>query len=218
MTLPTTTQPTPIDPRLIERVDLLLAAGGRLLGIAGAPGAGKSTFAQALLRHYGTRAQVLPMDGFHLANEELVRLGRAHRKGAPDTFDVEGYVATLQRVLSREHDVLAPRFVREIEEPLAGAIRIATTTELVITEGNYLLLQHGQWAQVTALLDEAWMLRPNDDVRRERLVGRHMAHGRSAAEAQDWVRTVDEPNARLVAGSSAPADVLIDPDDPEAWH
>lgn len=210
MTLPTTTQPTPIDPRLIERVDLLLAAGGRLLGIAGAPGAGKSTFAQALLRHYGTRAQVLPMDGFHLANEELVRLGRAHRKGAPDTFDVEGYVATLQRVLSREHDVLAPRFVREIEEPLAGAIRIATTTELVITEGNYLLHDEHGWDAVRPQLDEVWYLHLDDAERRRRLVHRRLGHGDTPEHAEQWVHTVDEANATRVAATRVRCDLVVE--------
>ena len=206
----------PPDPRLIERVDRLLAAGGRVLGIAGAPGAGKSTLADAVVAHYGSLAQLLPMDGFHMANEELARLGRADRKGAPDTFDVDGYLHALQRVRAREHDVLVPRFHREIEEPLAGAIRIAAATELVVTEGNYLLLQQGRWASVAALLDESWFLRPDDDVRRERLVGRHMHHGRTASEAQQWVLTVDEPNAVLIARESGLADLVVDPDDGQA--
>jgi len=203
----------PLTPRLIARVDSLLARGGRVLGIAGAPGAGKSTLAEAVVAHYGPRAQLLPMDGYHMANEELARLGRADRKGAPDTFDVDGYLDALQRVRAREHDVLVPRFHREIEEPIAGAIRIATTTELVVTEGNYLLLRQGRWASIAALLDESWFVRPDDDVRRERLVGRHMHHGRTATEAQQWVLTVDEPNAVLITGESAPADVTIDPDE-----
>lgn len=205
----------PLHPRLIDRVDRMLAGGGRLLGIAGAPGAGKSTLADSVAAHFGDRAQLLPMDGFHMANEELARLGRSLRKGAPDTFDVDGYLDALRRVRARDTDVLVPRFHRDIEEAIAGAIRIATNTDLVITEGNYLLLQDGHWAQVAELLDESWMLRPHDDVRRERLVGRHMAHGRSAEQAQEWVLTVDEPNARLIARSSAPADLIIDPDDPD---
>ncbi len=204
---------TPLHPRLIARIDRMLVGGGRLLGIAGAPGAGKSRLADAVAAHFGNRAQLLPMDGFHLANEELARLGRSSRKGSPDTFDVDGYIAALLRVRVRDHDVLVPRFHREIEEPIAGAIRITTNTDLVISEGNYLLLQQGRWAQVAELLDESWMLSPLDDVRRQRLVGRHMANGRSTAHAQRWVSTVDEPNARLVATVSAAADLVIDPDD-----
>jgi pantothenate kinase len=180
----------------------MLARGGRVLGIAGAPGSGKSTLADALFAHYGPRAALLPMDGYHLANEELARLGLADRKGAPATFDVGGYVDALTRVRARRVGVLVPRFHREIEEPIAGAIRIATTTDLVITEGNYLLLADGRWAEIAPLLDECWMLRPDDDIRRARLVARHEAHGRSPAAARAWVAEVDEPNAVLVLASS----------------
>lgn len=199
----------PLPHHLTERVEQLLAHGGRVLGIAGAPGAGKSTLAEAVVAHFGGTAQLLPMDGFHLANQELSRLGRAGRKGAPDTFDVNGYLAALQRVRAREHDVLVPRFHREVEEAFAGAIRIATSTELVVTEGNYLLLQRPGWADVASMLDESWFVRPDDDVRRQRLVARHIAHGRSPQDAADWVRDVDEPNAVLIASESSPADAVI---------
>lgn len=201
----------PLPHHLIERVERLLARGGRVLGIAGAPGAGKSTLAEAVVAHVGAAAQLLPMDGFHLANEELARLGRAARKGAPDTFDVDGYVAALQRVRAREHDVLVPRFHREDEESFAGAIRIATTTRLVVTDGNYLLLRLGTWAGVAALLDESWFLQPDDDVRRKRLVDRHIGHGRSPQDTAAWVRDVDEPNAVLITRDSGPADLVVDP-------
>ncbi|MFZ4719887.1 MAG: nucleoside/nucleotide kinase family protein [Ilumatobacteraceae bacterium] len=196
---------------MIERVDAMLRRGGRVLGIAGPPGAGKSTVAERLLLHYGTRAALLPMDGFHFANEELHRLGLAHRKGAPDTFDVEGYLAALGRVRGREHDVLVPRFHREIEEPVANAIRIDVDADLVITEGNYLLLGAGRWGDVAALLDERWLLRPDEVVRRARLVARHEAHGRSATEARSWVDEVDQPNAELVLGRSIRATWELDP-------
>lgn len=200
----------PLDPALIARVEALLAGGGRILGIAGAPGSGKSTLAAALVAHFGEGAALLPMDGFHLADEELARLGRADRKGAPDTFDVDGYVATLKRVRDRAHDVLAPRFHREIEAAVAGAIRISTRHDLVVTEGNYLLLLEGHWQQVKPLLDEAWLVRPPDEVRRARLVARHVHHGRTPVAAANWVDTVDEPNARLIAALSATPDLVID--------
>jgi pantothenate kinase len=195
----------------VAQAEAMLARGGRVLGIAGPPGSGKSTLAEQLLRHFGTRAALLPMDGFHMANEELHRLGRAGRKGAPDTFDVDGYLDALQRVRRREHDVLVPRFHREIEEPVAGAIRISVDTELVITEGNYLLLPMGRWAEVAALLDDRWLLRPDDAVRRARLVARHEAHGRTPTEARSWVDEVDEPNAELVSARSIRATWEFDP-------
>ena len=195
----------------VAQAEAMLARGGRVLGIAGPPGSGKSTLAEQLLRHFGTRAALLPMDGFHMANEELHRLGRAGRKGAPDTFDVDGYLDALQRVRRREHDVLVPRFHREIEEPVAGAIRISVDTELVITEGNYLLLPMGRWGEVAALLDDRWLLRPDGAVRRARLVARHEAHGRTPTEARSWVDEVDEPNAELVSSRSIRATWEFDP-------
>ena len=122
--------------------DLIKRNGRTLLGLVGAPGAGKSTLAAALLAEFAEVAQVVPIDGFHLANVELERLGRRDRKGAPDTFDSAGYVALLRRLLVQADDevVYAPEFRREIEEPIANAIPIHARTQLVITEGNYLLL------------------------------------------------------------------------------
>jgi pantothenate kinase len=194
-----------------DRAEAMLARGGRVLGIAGPPGAGKSTLAEQLLAHFGERAALLPMDGFHFANEELHRLGLAHRKGAPETFDVDGYLDTLERIRARTHDVLVPRFHREIEEPVAGAIRIAAAADLVITEGNYLLLPMGRWGDVHSVLDERWFLRPDDSARRARLVARHEAHGRTPTEARSWVDEVDEPNAHLVLTRSIRATWDFDP-------
>jgi len=191
-----------------------MAGGGRkLLGLVGAPGAGKSTLAAALLQAVGTdRAQVVPMDGFHLANVELQRLGRTARKGAPDTFDSAGYVALLQRLRDQRPDgdiVYAPEFRREIEEPIAGAIAVLPSTQLVITEGNYLLHDVGPWAGAAAMLDEVWYVDIDDAVREERLVRRHQQFGRSAEEARAWVESTDAPNARLIAATRVRAHHLL---------
>lgn len=186
-----------------RRIDALLADGRRkLLGLVGPPGAGKSTLSAALLAALGARAQVVPMDGFHLANVELQRLGRATRKGAPDTFDSAGYVALLQRLRAQppgDAIVYAPEFRREIEEPVAGAIAVLPETQLVITEGNYLLHDAGAWADVAGLLDEVWYVDTDDALREERLVRRHRQFGRSEDAARAWVASTDRPNARLVA-------------------
>jgi pantothenate kinase len=185
----------------LARVDALLAQGGRrLLGLVGPPGAGKSTLAQALLKAFPGLAQVVPMDGYHLANVELARLGRASRKGAPDTFDAAGYLALLQRLRDQSGDeiVYAPEFRREIEEPVAGAIAVLPGTRLVITEGNYLLLDDGPWAGVAALLDDCWFVDIDPALRTDRLVARHRQFGRSAEQAIDWVAHTDEPNARRI--------------------
>jgi pantothenate kinase len=186
------------------RLEALLADGRRkLLGLVGAPGSGKSTVAQALLDALPGRAQVVPMDGFHLANAELGRLGRAGRKGAPDTFDGAGYVALLRRLRTQPagETVYAPEFRREIEEPVAGAIAVRPDTALVITEGNYLLLEEGPWAGVAPLLDEVWYVEVDDGLRMERLLRRHQQFGRSLEAAQAWVAQTDEPNARRIAAT-----------------
>ena len=185
----------------LARVDALLAQSGRrLLGLVGPPGAGKSTLAQALLEAFPGAAQVVPMDGYHLANVELARLGRADRKGAPDTFDAAGYLALLQSLREpRDGEIVtAPECRRESAEPVAGAIAVLPDTRLVITEGNYLLLDDGPWAGIAQLLDDCWYVEIDPALRTDRLVARHRQFGRSAEQAADWVAHTDEPNARHI--------------------
>lgn len=186
---------------LAQRLQALLTGGQRrLLGLVGPPGAGKSTLAEQLLDRFGPQAQVVPMDGFHLAQVELERLGRAHRKGAPDTFDAHGYVALLRRLRQQAPDevIYAPAFRREIEEPVAGAIAVQPQTRLIITEGNYLLLDTFPWNCVAACLDEVWYVDVDDNLRRQRLADRHVRFGRTPQAAQAWVAQTDEPNARVI--------------------
>ena len=182
----------------------LLATGRRrLLGLVGPPGAGKSTLAAALHAACPAQSQVVPMDGFHLANISLARLGRADRKGAPDTFDAAGFVALLQRLRQQPADqtVYAPEFRREIEEPVAGAIAVLPQTPLLIIEGNYLLLEDGPWAAVAGLLDEVWYVDVPPALRLQRLIARHEHFGRSPEAAREWVLRTDEPNARRIEAS-----------------
>jgi len=198
---------------LLEHAQELLAAGDRrLLGLAGAPGSGKSTLAAALAEALGPRAVVVPMDGFHLANIELIRLGRADRKGAPDTFDAAGYVALLRRL---KHPVpgetiYAPIFRREIEEPIAGALAVGPDVGLVITEGNYLLMD-GPFAPVRSLLDESWFVGTDEVSRDAWLLARHIAFGRSAKDARAWIDRTDRPNAQLILATRGLADLVINP-------
>ena len=195
-----------------DRLNALRNGGGRkILGIVGPPGCGKSTLAAALLELLGDDAVAVPMDGYHLANVELARLGRAGRKGAEDTFDSAGYVSLLRRLKEQQSNeiVYAPEFRREIEEPIANAIPVFPETQLVITEGNYLLLDHGHWAGISELLDEIWYVDIDHSVRRERLVRRHMHFGRSQSAAEDWVANTDEPNAVRIEATKHRADVLF---------
>jgi pantothenate kinase len=193
---------------LVEQARRLAADGQRrLLGIAGPPGAGKSTVAELVVTALDEAARLVPMDGFHLAQAELVRLGRRDRMGAPDTFDAAGYVALLRRLREgREPVVYAPDFRRTIEEPIAGAIAVPHDVPLVVTEGNYLLLDQGDWAAVRELLDEAWYVECDEQLRLERLIARHVEFGKPPEAARAWVLRSDERNAALVAPTARRAD------------
>ncbi len=196
----------------MERARALTGHGDRrILGIAGAPGGGKSTLAAALIGELGPdTARLVGMDGFHLAQAELERLGRADRKGAPDTFDARGFAALLRRLRAREDSVVyAPEFRREIEEPVACAVPVPREVPLVVTEGNYLLVDDADWSDVRALLDEAWFVEGDEDRRRDWLIARHIQFGKSPEFAREWVMRSDERNAELVATTRTRADLVV---------
>lgn len=194
---------------LSDRVTALLGSGGgrRVLGIAGGPGAGKSTLAASLA---GPGVAVVGMDGWHLANSTLERLGRLERKGAPDTFDAAGYVAFLERFRTEPAATIwAPEYRRSVEESIGGALEIGPEIVLLVTEGNYLLHEAPPWDRIRALLDEAWFLAPDEATRRERLIARHEHVGRSYAEALARADGSDAVNAAVVARTAHRADVRI---------
>jgi pantothenate kinase len=188
-------------PAAIDRARRAASLDRRIIiGITGPPGGGKSTLASVVQRSLGRSVAAVPMDGFHLANVELQRLGLASRKGAPETFDAAGYVSLLRRLRdSEEGTVYAPTFDRAIAEPVAGAIAVAREVNLVITEGNYLLLEERPWSEIRRLVDEVWFCDVDADLRRARLIARHQQFGKTAEEARSWVTDVDEANARLVS-------------------
>ena len=185
----------------------------RILGFTGAPGAGKSTVAEQLAVALGPDAAVLvPMDGFHLANEVLIELGNLNRKGAHDTFDDGGYarlIAALRAQRVGDPVVYAPRFRREIEESIGSSIPVLPTVPLVITEGNYLLLESDAWPAARACIDEVWFLAPDTEVRHTRLLRRHEAYGKSPEEATFWALGSDERNAQLIESTAGRADRIV---------
>jgi pantothenate kinase len=194
-----------------------LADSGRraVLGIAGSPGAGKSTLVTLLielvdeLRGAGWAAHV-PMDGFHLADRQLRRLHLLDRKGAPETFDAAGYASLLERARRETStEVFAPGFDRDLEQPLAAALVVPTTARLVITEGNYLLLDRPEWARARRAMDRVWFVTADEHTRVSRLTARHVEFGKSPEQARTWVAAVDQRNAALVAATARAADRVI---------
>lgn len=208
-----------MDPALLDdladRATRLVRDAHRVvLGVTGAPGAGKTTLAAALvqrLRTDGLAVAHVPMDGFHLADAALVERGILDRKGAIETFDAYGYLALLRRLRTElDHDVLAPDFERTLEQPIAGAITVRPQDRLVVTEGNYLLDDDGAWPAVREALDEVWFVDIDDDVRVGRLVRRHVRFGKPEPEAASWVAQVDEANARRIIARRNAADLVVD--------
>ena len=197
---------------LLERARALAVPGQRhLLGITGAPGAGKSKVAQDLIDKLGPDlAAFVPMDGFHLSNHTLIAWGRRDRKGAWDTFDDDGYVDLLRRLRNQTEEIVhAPDFDRDVDESIGSALPIRREVPLIVTEGNYLLSDVGGWAGVAPLLDESWYLQIDEATRVQRLAHRHQLHGMDPQEADNWARTTDEANAVLIARSKPRADLII---------
>ncbi|MEE2568785.1 nucleoside/nucleotide kinase family protein [Pseudarthrobacter sp. J64] len=198
--------------REVQSLRRLAAGGDRvLLGIAGAPGAGKSTVAARVrdLLH-PTAAVVVPMDGFHLGNAIIDGTPLRDRKGAPDTFDAGGYLSLLARLARRDEAVVyAPEFRRELDEPVAASIAVPAEVPVVITEGNYLLADLPVWKDIRALLTRTWFIETPEELRLERLVARHMAFGMDRAAATAWAAGPDQANADLIQRTRASADVVI---------
>ena len=205
---------TPATAALVDRAAALVQPGRRaILGIVGAPGAGKSSLARTItkrLRAAGIEAAHVPMDGFHLADAALIERELLERKGAVETFDAHGYLSLLRRLrVELDHDVLAPDFERTLEQPIAAAITVPPATTIVVTEGNYLLDESSAWPAVRAELDEVWFVDLDEGRRRARLVERHVTFGKERAAAQAWVDEVDEPNARRVVARREHADLVV---------
>ena len=214
-----------IAPDLLDlAADLVPEEGRGLLGIVGLPGSGKSTFADGLLaalaqRHGADWVGHVPMDGFHLADAQLERLGLTDRKGAPETFDAEGYAALLDRLGQEATDpVYAPGFERTLEQPIAAALVVLPTARLVVTEGNYLLDPDARWRSARDRLAEVWSVEVDEEQRRTQLVARHVEFGKSQEQAEAWVERVDEANARRIRERSDAPDRVVRCAGDGTWH
>jgi pantothenate kinase len=202
-------------PAISEAMDALrarLAPGTRtILGITGAPGSGKSTFAEWIQQQFEPGvAVVVPMDGFHLGNAILNGTPLRQRKGAIDTFDAGGYLSLLRRLVRRDEPVVyAPEFRRHLDEPVAASIAVPAEVPLVITEGNYLLAEREPWKEIRLQLDEVWFVDTPPALRLSRLVERHVSFGMDHAAAVAWANGPDEANAVLIQATQPAADRVI---------
>ena len=204
-----------LDPAAAYDRAVALATRGQrsILGITGAPAAGKSTYAEQLtakLTADGHKVALVPMDGYHLAQSVLEDLDLADVKGAPHTFDGYGFVALLRRLKEAPDELIwAPVFDRSLEDSIAASIGIAPEVTLIITEGNYLLLDELPWATIRTLLDQCWYVEVPEQLRHDRLEARHRRYGRSAEEAHERTFGSDERNARLIAATASSADAIV---------
>jgi pantothenate kinase len=182
--------------------------GRFLVALAGPPGAGKSTLAAELVAALGADAKAVPMDGFHYDDAVLHARGARDRKGAPDTFDVHGFLHLLRR-LRVEDEVAIPLFDRDLEISRAGAAIVTPDDRILVVEGNYLLLNEAPWTEAALLFDmTVWIDVPEAELDR-RLVARWAHYGKTPAEARAWIDGNDMPNIRRVTLGSRPADYTL---------
>ena len=192
-------------------VEYASASSRVIIGIVGKPGVGKSTLSKFLLKEMDpTLVSVVPMDGFHLSNKVLKALGRSERKGAQDTFDVEGFTTLIKRIKSDSADqIYYPVFDRSIEESIAAQGVVYPSTRVVIVEGNYLMHDKDGWQNIAPLLDQSWYAFLDEDIRISRLISRHIAFGKDPESAKAWAKGSDQVNAELIELGVARCDFLI---------
>ncbi|CAN5191019.1 nucleoside triphosphate hydrolase [soil metagenome] len=187
-----------------------------LLGLAGSPASGKSTFSAQLVNRINfvlnkEVAVVVPMDGYHFSNQVLDEMGLKPLKGIPATFDGQGFVDLIKRLKSETNEsVFAPLFDRSIEASIENGIEIAPRHEIIVSEGNYLLIDEKPWNELRNLFDEIWFIDSTMEKLMPRLLERHKNCGRNNEETKAKIDSTDLPNAILIDGTKSRAHRVID--------
>ena len=189
-------------------------AGKRMMiGVAGPPAAGKSTLAELLVDRLNesadTNAALVPMDGYHLDNEALDALNLRERKGAPQTFDADGFVALVSQISGSSDAVSYATFDRTNDRTVPNSASVAANTDIVVVEGNYLLLNTEPWSQLKALFDLSIFIRPSIKTLEERLIQRWLSYGFEQEAAEKKALSNDIPNARTILDQSSQADLTF---------
>lgn len=195
---------------MTKAAEILSAAADKtryLVAVAGPPASGKSTLAEQLMVAINRQAgreisTVVPMDGFHLDNDTLTEMGMLARKGAPQTFDSAGYVQLVQHLAQTTQDTLIPSFDRHLDAVVPDAQCVRADHQILVLEGNYLLLKEAPWSDLHALYDEVLFINPGLEVLEQRLIQRWLDHGLDEQAAQLRARSNDLPNAEYVLNYS----------------
>lgn len=200
-------EPLDIKAKAAEILSAATASRRYLVAVAGPPASGKSTQALQLMTEINTQAAqdvstVVPMDGFHLDNATLEKMGWLSRKGAPQTFDGAGFVRLVKHLARTDQDTAIPLFDRHLDAVLPAAQRVKAEQRILLLEGNYLLLEDSPWCELHALYDEVIFLNPGMAVLEQRLIGRWLAHGMDEQAARLRAESNDLPNAEYVLAHS----------------
>ena len=203
---------------LVQRILAAPAHARRIIAIAGAPGSGKSTLSETLKAALNAArpgcADILMMDGYHFDDIVLNARGHRPRKGAPHTFDVDGFRVMLERLRRDDgRDVAVPVFDRSIEIARAGGRILAASTRIVLAEGNYLLLDQPEWRDLAPLFDLTVAVEADEAELVKRLTARWQGFDYEQAAIMTKLEGNDLPNVRLVITGSRPADVVVRSDD-----